>query len=119
MVVLIARKLRPITAAESEFDRATWIEALPNTFIVEDEAQGSGSLLLIALVVVGALVGGYMLYSTQWPPTQISASASKTDAAPLVVVLAPVPQAPATSPTVAPPATTHNSFARRIKGPLN
>ena len=106
MVFLTTRKLRPPTAAETEFVRATWIEPPPNTFIGEDEERGSSSLLLVALIVVGALVGGFMLYVNEWPATQISASASKTDAAPSVVVLAPVPQARATSPTIAPPATT-------------
>lgn len=82
MVVLAPRKLRPPTVAETEFVSATWIESPPNTFIGEDEEQGSSSLLLVALFVIGALVGGCMLYVNEWPVTQISASASKTDAVP-------------------------------------
>ena len=55
----------------------------------------TGSVLIFVVLAIAVLIGGYYLYTNEWPSTTTTTTMTKTD-------MAPTANAPATSTTLVP-----------------
>jgi hypothetical protein len=107
MAVTNETRPRPVTGAESEFDRASRTMPRPEVRVNQTNNGSNGVIayLIAALVIV---VGGYYVYTSYYAPTaptpaatQSSTTLPKSDT---VVPVTPVPATPPAESTATPPA---------------
>ena len=104
MVTPVKAKTHPInmpeTRYENEFVRASSATdplnpgpTLNQKIDYQDKPQ-AGNPFVFVVLAIAVLIGGYYLYTAEWPPTTTTSTITKTD-------MAPAANAPATSTTMA------------------
>src|SRR5665213_509296 len=107
MVTPVKAKTHPInmpeTRYENEFVRASSATdplnpgpTLNQKIDYQDKPQ-TGNPFVFVVLAIAVLIGGYYLYTAEWPSTTTTSTITQTD-------MAPAANAPATSTTVAPAA---------------
>lgn len=105
MVTSTGQKVRPMSATESDLDRAALKHPTSNmrpTINSDNTSNNSFAFIVFALAVI---VGGYFFYTYEWPTTSTTPAMTKTDVAPAVTAPA-TPVAPSALGTATPPATS-------------
>lgn len=107
MVTPVKAKTHPInmpeTRYENEFVRASSATdplnpgPTVNQKIEYQAKPQTGNLLVFVALAIAVLIGGYYLYTNEWPSTATTTTITKTD-------MAPAANAPAASTTVTPAA---------------
>ena len=105
MVSPVKTKTHPINLPETRYDNEfvrSPIAADPlnpgptvNQKIEYQDKPQTGNPLVFVVLAIAVLIGGYYLYTNEWPSTTTTTTITKTD-------MAPAANAPATSTTVVP-----------------
>ena len=92
----------PRSQSDTEPLNKTWNNHTTSRVLDEQERARTRSTVIYAIFAFAVLVGGYYLYTAEWPSASVAPVITKTDIAPT----ANAPAAPTTAVTVAPPAAT-------------
>ena len=87
---------------ESDRLNKPWNNPATRKVLEDQESAQSRNTIIYAILAVVLVVGGYYLYTTEWPSAAVTSTITKTDTAPT----ANAPAASTTAVPVAPPAVT-------------
>ena len=101
MTTLIKTPPHTNMTTESELGKKSWANPTSGAQVDSDTTSQTTNTAVYIILALALLVGGYFLYTNEWPSTAATPAMTKTDLTPPVIVPTPaVP--PAASTTVTP-----------------
>lgn len=92
----------PRSPPETDLLNKPWNNPATGKIPADQESAQTGSTIIYLILAIAVVIGGYYLYTTEWPSATGTPTITKMDTAPTVD--APTPAVPDAPPAATPPA---------------